>query len=94
MAALRYSRAHTASPLLPRVPALQLTAYEALIPMGLVGVMFFVTGTGYNALARYRNDGKVSQDVPSRTFELQWLTLDSSSPCMPHPHTANQTQHR
>ncbi|PWN19179.1 hypothetical protein BCV69DRAFT_313935 [Microstroma glucosiphilum] len=32
--------------------------YEALIPMGLVGVMFFVTGTGYNALARYRNDGK------------------------------------
>ncbi|CAO1622422.1 unnamed protein product [Parajaminaea phylloscopi] len=32
--------------------------FEALIPMGLVGVMFFVTGTGFNALARYRNDGK------------------------------------
>ncbi|CAO1630455.1 unnamed protein product [Jaminaea pallidilutea] len=32
--------------------------FEALIPMGLVGVMFFVTGTGYNALQRFRNDGK------------------------------------
>jgi hypothetical protein len=33
--------------------------WEAFIPMGLVVVMFGVTGTGFNVAKRMTNDGKV-----------------------------------
>lgn len=51
---------------------LHYAAFEALIPMGLVGVMFFVTGTGFNALARFRNDGKVSSKEVLRFGRLDF----------------------
>lgn len=33
--------------------------FEAFIPMGLVVVMFGITGTGFNIAKRMTNDGKV-----------------------------------
>lgn len=33
--------------------------WEALLPLGLVVVMFGVTGTGFNVAKRMTNDGKV-----------------------------------
>ncbi|CAO1633149.1 unnamed protein product [Sympodiomycopsis kandeliae] len=49
--------------------------FEALIPMGLVAGMFFVTGTGFNALARYRNDGKpIRSNID--TFEERMMKRD------------------
>lgn len=33
--------------------------FEAVIPMGIVAALFFVTGTGYSAVSRFTNEGKV-----------------------------------
>ncbi|KWU45705.1 hypothetical protein RHOSPDRAFT_32630 [Rhodotorula sp. JG-1b] len=41
--------------------------YEALIPFGLLTVMFAVTGTGFSAAKRLTNDGK-----PTRHTLDQW----------------------
>lgn len=41
-----------------RVPVMPVP-WEAFIPMGLVVVMFGVTGTGFNIAKRATNDGKV-----------------------------------
>lgn len=64
--------------------------------MGLVGVMFFVTGTGYNALQRFRNDGKVSTSRRS-ACDHDELVIDSAILRALHPHSrpaANPPQHR
>ncbi|KAG0664440.1 hypothetical protein C6P46_001485 [Rhodotorula mucilaginosa] len=46
--------------------------YEALIPFGLLTVMFAVTGTGFSAAKRLTNDGKVQHAVPTRHTLDQW----------------------
>lgn len=47
--------------------------FEAFIPMGLVVVMFGITGTGFNIAKRMTNDGKV------RPFSSSFLASGSSS---------------
>ena len=45
--------------------------FEAFIPMGLVVVMFGITGTGFNIAKRMTNDGKVRPLL----FQLSLLLL-------------------
>lgn len=51
--------------------------------MGLVAGMFFVTGTGLNALGRYRNDGKVSVALP-RVLSRHFSPSKSLTTSIPH----------
>jgi hypothetical protein len=37
--------------------------WEAMLPLGLVVVMFSITGTGFNIAKRMTNDGKVSLPI-------------------------------
>ena len=45
--------------------------FEAFIPMGLVVVMFGITGTGFSLAKRLTNEGKVCAK-----FEMRILSLD------------------
>ncbi|PWN25211.1 hypothetical protein BDZ90DRAFT_223817 [Jaminaea rosea] len=49
--------------------------FEALIPMGLVGVMFFTTGTAYKGLKMIRNDGK-PQRSNIDNFDVMMMNRD------------------
>ncbi|PRQ73234.1 hypothetical protein AAT19DRAFT_15987 [Rhodotorula toruloides] len=44
--------------------------FEALIPFGLLTVMFAVTGTGFSAVRRIQNDGKPTRHTLDRWEEL------------------------